>query len=315
MARVACIGECMLELSGADQQTMALSYGGDTLNTAVYLARLGVEIDYVTALGDDPYSDWMIDQWLAEEVGVGLIVRAEGRVPGLYAIRTDGAGERQFFYWRDQAPARDLFTFPEIDNIAQRLVDYDYIYLSGVTLSLYQGDQRAKLYEILDAARAKGCKIMFDTNYRPRGWPDAAAARHAILEILTRTDLAAPTLVDDQQVFGDIDAAACVERLHAAGIGEVVVKMDAKGCLVSAKNVREQVATITRPDPLDTTGAGDAFNAGYLAARIAGIDPVGAARRANRLAGNVIMHPGAVMPRGDMPRDDIPGEDTLAGES
>jgi 2-dehydro-3-deoxygluconokinase len=310
MARVACIGECMLELSGADQQAMTLSYGGDTLNTAVYLARLGVEIDYVTALGDDPYSDGMIEQWVAEGVGVEMVVRAQGRVPGLYSIRTDATGERQFFYWRDQAPARDLFTFPDIDTIARGLVGYDYIYLSGVTLSLYGNEHRARLFHILDAARAKGCKVMFDTNYRPRGWPDVAAARQAILEILPRTDLAAPTLVDDQQVFGDADAMACASRLHAAGPDEVVVKMDAEGCLVSAKDVREQVATVVRTDPLDTTGAGDAFNAGYLAARIAGIDPIGAARRANRLAGTIVMHPGAVIPRADMPRDD-----TLEGES
>ena len=305
----------MLELSGADQQSMTLSYGGDTLNTAVYLARLGVETDYVTALGDDPYSDGMISQWLAEGVGVGLVVRAAGRVPGLYSIRTDAAGERQFFYWRDQAPARDLFTFPEIDNIAQRLVDYDYIYLSGITLSLYQGQQRAKLYGVLDAARAKGCKVMFDTNYRPRGWRDAATARKTIMEILPRTDLAAPTLSDDQQVFGDADAVACAARLHAAGPDEVVIKMDAEGCLVSTKNIREQVATTVRNKPLDTTGAGDSFNAGYLASRLSGIEPVEAARRAHRLAGNVIMHPGAIIPRDAMPRELIPRKAVLVARS
>ena len=69
MKRVACIGECMLELCGGDLSAMTLSYGGDTLNTTVYLARLGVDVDYVTALGDDPYSDWMIEQWRAEGIG------------------------------------------------------------------------------------------------------------------------------------------------------------------------------------------------------------------------------------------------------
>jgi 2-dehydro-3-deoxygluconokinase len=301
MARVASIGECMLELSGADPQSMALSYGGDTLNTAIYLARLGIKTDYVTALGDDPYSDGMIDQWRAEGVGVDMVIRAKGRTPGLYAIRTDDAGERQFYYWRDQAPARDLFTFPEIDAIAERLFDYDYIYLSGITLSLYTPEQRSRLHELLDAARTRGCKIMFDTNYRPRGWRNAGAAREAILELLPRIDLAAPTLSDDQQIFGDKDATNCADRHHAIGPGEVVVKMDAAGCLVSTPDIREDVATTVQSSPVDTTGAGDSFNAGYLAARLSGLAPVEAARRAHRLAGAVIMHRGAIMPRHEMP--------------
>ncbi len=274
-----------------------MSYGGDTLNTAVYLARLGVAVDYVTALGDDPYSDWMIAQWRAEGVGTDLVLQAEGRVPGLYAIRTGSEGERQFFYWRDQAPARDLFSLPGSEALVERLTEYDWIYLTGVTLSLYGAEQRARLFASLDKARTKGAKIGFDSNYRPRGWSNADSARVAMTEVLGRTDWAAPTLDDDQQVFGDRDADACADRLHAAGVGEVVVKLDAQGCLVSHSGQRSLVPTAVRAKPVDTTGAGDSFNAGYLAARLSGADPLDAARRAHRLAGEVIMHPGAVMTR------------------
>jgi len=301
MPRVACIGECMLELSGVDNRAMTLSYGGDTLNTAVYLSRLGVETDYVTALGNDPYSDWMLGQWQAEGVGTELVVRAANRVPGLYAIRTEAGGERQFFYWRDQAPVRDLFSFPESADLAARLCAYDYIYLSGITLSLFGPEDRARLFETLDAARAKGAKIMFDTNYRPRGWTDSAAARQAMTDILARTDLAAPTFSDDIQVFGDANADACAGRLHATGVAEVVVKLDAEGALVSSGGHRESVATVPRIDPVDTSAAGDSFNAGYLAARLSGETPVAAARAGHRLAGEVIMYRGAIIPREAMP--------------
>jgi len=303
MKRVACIGECMLELSGGDLSAMALSYGGDTLNTAIYLARLSVPVDYVTALGDDPYSDWMLEQWRAEGVGTDLVVRVVGRLPGLYAIRTDERGERKFFYWRDQAPARDLFSLPEIATVAERLVDYDWIYLTGVTLSLYSPNQRTELYALLDRARAKGAKIAFDSNYRPRGWDGSEDARAVMTELVSRTDLALPTLDDDQQIYGDDNADTCADRLHERGVGEVAVKMDAQGCLVSSKRRRERVPTTVREQPIDTTGAGDSFNAGYLAARLAGADPIDAARHAHRLAGAVIMHPGAVMPRDAMPEE------------
>ncbi len=301
MPRVACIGECMLELSGADKSAMTLSYGGDTLNTAVYLARLDVEVDYVTALGDDPYSDWMIEQWRNEGVGTDLVVRAKGRVPGFYAIQTDDSGERQFFYWREQAPARDLLDFEEFNGLADGLLSFDWIYLSGITLSIYSVDQRERLLGLLDTVRSRGGKVMFDTNYRPRGWPSAAGARETMTKFLTRTDLALPTLDDDRQIFGDRDAEGCAARLHAAGVSEVVVKMDAEGCLVSEAGAATWVAAIERPNPRDTTGAGDSFNAGYLAARLEGLDGATAAGRAHSLAGNVIMHPGAIMPREAMP--------------
>lgn len=301
MTRVACIGECMLELSGDGAPAMTLSYGGDTLNTAVYLARLGIAVDYVTVLGDDPYSDWMVDQWRAEGVGTELVLRAEGRLPGLYAIRTDEQGERQFYYWRDQAPVRDLFELPGYAPIVERLAAYDWIYLSGVTLSLYDDEQRLRLFELLDAVRSGGGKVAFDSNYRPRGWGGPEKAQNTMTELLRRVDLAAPTLDDDRQVFGDATADVCADRLHGLGVGEVVVKLDAAGCLVSAGGVRELVPTEPQARPMDTTGAGDSFNAGYLAARLSGAGCVEAARRAHRLAGAVIMHPGAVMPRDAMP--------------
>ena len=308
MTRVACIGECMLELSGRDFQAMALSYGGDTLNTAVYLSRLGVDVEYVTALGDDPYSDWMIEQWRSEGVGVELTLRAEGRTPGLYAIQTDDSGERRFFYWRDQAPARDLFTLTGSEDIGERLKEFKFIYLSGITLSLYTPTQLTALFDTLDAARFAGCKVAFDTNYRPRGWASPQTARQTITKLLTRVDIATPTFDDDQQVFGDANAKACADRLHAAGVGEVVVKMDSKGCLISNTDVQEIVPTIPRNDAIDTTGAGDSFNAGYLAARISGSPPAAAAKQAHMLAGNVIMHPGAIMPRAAMPNTLTSGE-------
>ena len=111
MARVASIGECMIELSPAAGGLLSRSYGGDTLNTAVYLARLGVAVDYVTALGDDPWSDEMLGAWQAEGVGTDLVVRVPGRLPGLYLISTDDDGQRALpLLARQRAGARSCST-------------------------------------------------------------------------------------------------------------------------------------------------------------------------------------------------------------
>ena len=120
MASVACIGECMVELRQAQGGQYAgqavgqggglysRGFGGDTLNTAVYLARLEVKVDYLTALGDDALSDEMMAAWTAEGVGTRRVLRLPGKLPGLYMIQLDAKGERQFFHWRDSAAARRL---------------------------------------------------------------------------------------------------------------------------------------------------------------------------------------------------------------
>src|SRR4051812_47840529 len=135
--KIAAIGECMIELSERRGDQCRIGFGGDTLNTAIYLARLGAPVDYVTALGDDGYSDRMLAAWRAEGVGTAQVLRLPGRLPGLYAIETDAAGERRFYYWRDQAPARALFSLPQTPDLVAALAGYDLIYLSGISLSLY----------------------------------------------------------------------------------------------------------------------------------------------------------------------------------
>ena len=70
-------------------------------------------VDYITALGDDSWSDELIAAWDAEGVGTGRVLRLPGRLPGLYIIQTDAKGERRFSYWRETAAARLLFQAPE----------------------------------------------------------------------------------------------------------------------------------------------------------------------------------------------------------
>ena len=112
--RVAAVGECMVEFYRRPDGLYVRTFGGDTLNAAIYLARLDVPVDYVTALGDDRYSDEMISVWAAEGVGSGLVARVPGRVPGLYVIDVDERGERSFRYWRSAAPVRELFDLAAI---------------------------------------------------------------------------------------------------------------------------------------------------------------------------------------------------------
>ncbi|SDN40970.1 2-dehydro-3-deoxygluconokinase [Methylobacterium phyllostachyos] len=305
--RIACIGECMVELSEQSDGSLARGFGGDTLNTALYLARLGVAVDYVTALGDDVWSDEMAAAWGREGIGLGRVRRLPGRMPGLYIIRTDAAGERSFHYWRDQAAARDLFAEPGAAETRAALAAYDLVYLSGISLSLYGEAGRAALFETLAALRGRGGRVAFDTNYRPRGWPVREVARAAFRTALAQADLIFASVEDLDWLFGD---AGDGEVLRHRGRAEIVLKAST-GPEPVARVLHSTSDTVVPAEPaarvVDTTAAGDSFAAGYLAARIAGQAPEAAATRAHRLAGTVIGHRGAVIPRDAMPALDRPG--------
>jgi 2-dehydro-3-deoxygluconokinase len=244
----------------------------------------------------------MLASWQGEGIRTDLVLRIAGRLPGLYMIERDARGERNFLYWRDRAPARELFDRAD-RPLLDRLAQFDWLYFSGISLSLYGDNGRARLRDLLVATRQRGGKIAFDGNYRPRGWRDSATARRAFEEILPLIDLAMPTFEDEQALFDDDDVQHCVDRLRAAGIGEIVVKRGAQGCAIATGGDCIDVRPPQVVQPLDTTAAGDSFNAAYLAARIRGASPREAALAGHRLAGAVILSPGAVIERNRMPQD------------
>lgn len=299
MVRVACIGECMIELSERADGTLSRSFGGDTLNTALYMARLGVEVDYVTALGDDGWSEEMVTAWTGEGIGTGRVVRMAGRLPGLYVIQTDPKGERRFQYWRDRAAARDLFDQPGTPDLVEALArDYGLLYLSGITLSLYGEVGRQRLFEAIDRARAGGARLAFDTNFRPRGWPEPEVARRAYRQTLDRSDIVLASTEDLDLLYG----VQGEEKLLEGGRPkELALKLAHPSCRVMKDGIDTVVDAAPVENVLDTTAAGDSFAAAYLAARLKGADPEAAARAGHRLAGVVVQHRGAIIPRAAMP--------------
>lgn len=297
-SRVISVGEVMIELVRGADGRFGLGYGGDTFNTAVYLARAGVPVAYATALGDDPYADEVRAFAAAEGIATDLVIRAPGRMTGLYLIETDPAGERKFHYWRENSPARELFEQPKWEAVAENLVGARLIYFSGVTLSLYSNLGLGRFLAVVELARQNGAKVAFDGNFRPRGWKgDLGRTRAVFVEALRRVDIALPTFDDEALLWGDSSPDATVDRLQAFGIGEIVVKNGPNSAFIATEGTRELVPVPQVVVPVDTTAAGDSFNAGYIAARLSGEAPTAAVVSAHRLASEVIRHRGAIMPR------------------
>lgn len=292
-ATVTVIGEGMLELSRGEGDGWNLRYGGDVINTAVHLARFGDRVRLASALGTDPMSAQLRDQWEAEGVDTALVIAADGRLPGLYAIETDAQGERSFHYWRGEAAARRMFDLPQSAAMVAQAAQSDLLYFSLITLAILPDRGREALLSLCEQVRGRGGRVAFDGNYRARLWEDAATARHWRDRAIAVSDMGLPTLADEVEMGEADDAADAAQRWGAGDGREVVVKLGGDGCLVDGAMVPIPRALTV----IDSSGAGDAFNGGYLHARLAGASPQEAALAGHTLAGWNIGRRGAIPAR------------------
>lgn len=288
---VVCAGEVMVEFcSSPDGGHWQQGFGGDTFNTAVYLARAGLRVSYMTRLGDDRFSNAAIKLLHGENVGTECVKQVNSRRMGLYTITNRADGERSFDYWRDQSPARELFDTAVEPPVCQ------YFYFSGITLAVICRDGLENLLSLLQALKRQGTQIAFDPNYRPVLWRGVEQARQAYQAVLPLCDMVFPTLEDEQALWGLADLQACQDFYAQFSVAELVIKAPDLSCHVITSDDYE-VGYAASVDALDTTGAGDSFSAGYLAARVGKVDIAGAIEQAQQLAAQVVQHRGAIISR------------------
>ena len=305
--KIAVIGECMIELSQKGAE-VSRGFGGDTLNTSVYIARQvapeALTVNYVTALGTDSFSQQMLEAWQSEHIDTSLIQRMENRLPGLYYIETDDTGERTFYYWRNEAAAKFWLESEDAAAICEALSTFDYLYLSGISLAILSPASREKLLSLLRECRANGGKVIFDNNYRPRLWASREETQQVYQQMLQCTDIAFLTLDDEDALWGAKPVEDVIARTQAAGVSEVVIKRGAESCLVATTGeatIEVPAVKLAKEKVIDTTAAGDSFSAGYLAVRLTGGTPEAAAQRGHLTASTVIQYRGAIIPREAMP--------------
>ncbi len=287
--KILSLGEVMVEMASADGVWLQ-SYGGDTFNTAIYLARAGHQVDYMTALGDDHFSQEILAYLKADGVNTDTITCVPDRQPGLYTIHNDPSGEREFGYWRNSSPARECFDQPvSLKHTPQVL------YFSGITLAVMRSGIE-NLVEFIVELRSKGCRIVFDPNYRPKLWDNPLQAQEAYARVLKYCDIVLPTLDDETLLWGVTSIAECHQFYNNHGVKELVIKADGPSCHVfsDSEYIHKNATPVAA---IDTTGAGDSFNAGYLASRCHGNSILDAIDRAQQLAAQVVQHRGAVLPR------------------
>ena len=287
--KIACVGEAMIELAMSGN-TAGVGVAGDTLNAAVYLTRANpdLQVDYITCLGDDPFSLQIRDFIENQGIGCDNISMLPGRTPGLYAITTTPEGERSFTYWRETAAARSLFAGPGEPDFSV-LAGYDVVYLSGITIAILPHPVRLAL---IDWLVQSDVRVVFDSNFRPRLWEDTATARTITTLLWACADIALPSVDDEMDLFGETHEEVR-QRFAELGV-RGALKQGADGPASLGEPVSQNYPPAR--SVVDTTAAGDSFNGAYLGAVLAGATQADALMAAHLCASEVVGIRGAITP-------------------
>ncbi|HEY9685721.1 MAG TPA: sugar kinase [Coleofasciculaceae cyanobacterium] len=289
----------MLELSCEGDlrhaRNFTRNFGGDTLNTAVAAQRLGSSVAYITRLGNDAFALALQESMLKEGIQI-MSSRAAKGTTGMYFVSVDGEGEREFVYHRQNSAASYLG--PEDIN-PDVIKSAKIVYSSGITMAISDSARKA-VVKAFKIAREAGIMTAFDPNYRDILWHSEEKAVDALNEILPLTDIILPSFPEDTAMIGFKRPEQVLDYFQFKGVKLVVVKAGSQGCLVGYKREVQKVAAMPIK-AVDTTGAGDAFNGGFLHGLATDESLINCARFAVTTAGLKVLNRGsaAAMPMRD----------------
>lgn len=298
MSKIFLFGECMVELSSNQQQTLNQAFAGDFFNAAVYLKRAfePIEVNLLTSIGEDKLSNAMIKLFEQEQLNTQLVFRDTKKLPGLYWIQLDSEGERSFDYWRSDAAVRQIMKWIDEPTLAE-LTNSDWFFFSGISLAVIKPEDRALFWQMLDKLKAAGVKIAFDPNYRHQLWQDEAQARAHFEQAFAYTDMLLPGVEDFKTLYAIETAEQVAEFCKPYQIDELIIKNGEQGvyCVYQEQVTKIDIEPVKQV--VDTTSAGDSFNGVYLGARLSGQQVEDAVKLAAKAAAIVIQHKGAIVPK------------------
>ena len=299
--RIATLGEAMVEFFDTGNNCWRRGFAGDSLNVAWALRALlpdSWSVDYVTRVGRDGVSDDLLEFLSQADLGSSGIGRDPEKTLGLYTIKTDAQGERTFDYWRSQSAAKRLAD--DAEALERALSDMDWVYLSGISAAVIESGGRKNLLSVVESLRARGVKFVYDPNFRPKLWGDLAEMRDFSREIARLSELVMPTFDDEIAAFGDRSPDETADRLLSWGAKQIIVKNGTEPTLSADSQQRAGFEVNSPVLPLDTTGAGDSFNGGFLSAYIQGASVEESIRKGQAISARVVQQRGALVPYAEL---------------
>ena len=299
MNNIVLMGECMVEFGSVGEPGLyRQKFAGDVFNTGIYIKRCVKEaanVQFLSAIGNDQLSENMVQMMDDESLDSSLLYRSSSAQMGLYMINVDDEGERSFSYWRSASAAKQVLSLLKDDGGVSRLTNCDIFFFSGISIAILSSEDRVQLWRYLRELKAGGTQIVFDPNYRPALWSSLEETRKSYAQAFALAAVALPGVDDHAVLYGAKNADDVADYLEQLGVKEIVIKDGAASMLLSINGQRTVINVEPVKVVVDTTSAGDAFNAGYLSARILGKCTHQAAMFASKVSACVIQHKGAIV--------------------
>ena len=291
---VCSIGEAMIEISNIKNSFYNQSFAGDTLNFCNYLDKKKLNAFFLSAIGKSEINQSLLDFVKSKKISTKYIKKINQFEVGLYLIKNKDNGEKQFFYWRDESAAKQYFNNIDFLNLYKELKNFDYIYFSGITLSIIHISKLNNFIKLLKLLKSKKIKIVFDFNIRPSRW-NKKNLNIFLDSVLKFVDICFLSGEDMNYWKNKNDIKSYEQIVRKYKLKHSIFRKNAKFTYVFLNKTRYVFKNKLLKTVVDTSGAGDGFNAAYLSNFIVNNDPVLALKAGSSLGSKIVMKKGAIV--------------------
>lgn len=271
MPDIVAIGECLIELSSekpiVTSTSFQKSFAGDTINFLVAVSRLGNSTGYITRVANDPFKEYLLGEWEKESIDCSEVKSVNG-FNGMHFVSRLPYGEREFIYYRGGSAAS---TMQPSDINPRYIASAKLLHISGIPQAI-SATSRQTILHAAKIAKDNNVPVSYDPNYRHQLW-NQFEARDAMTEILPYVTYLFPSCpTDTEALLSTASPMTAIKSFIAEGVPIVAVTRGDDGVLVGTdKEVFKMPAYIPKTI-IDTTGAGDAFNGGFIHGLLEGLD-------------------------------------------
>ena len=291
---VCSIGEVMIEISNTKNRLYNQSFAGDTLNFCNYLDKKKLKAFFLSAIGKSEINQSLLDFVKSKKISTKYIKKINQFEVGLYLIKNKDNGEKQFFYWRDESAAKQYFNNIDFLNLYKELKNFDYIYFSGITLSIIHISKLNNFIKLLKLLKSKKIKIVFDFNIRPSRW-NKKNLNIFLDSVLKFVDICFLSGEDMNYWKNKNNIKSYEQIVRKYKIKHSIFRKNAEYTYVFLNKTRYVFKNKLLKKVVDTSGAGDGFNAAYLSNFIVNNDPVLALKAGSSLGSKIVMKKGAIV--------------------